>query len=117
MIPKGTGRVIPKGTGRVIPVGDCFRWAVHDVAKNGGEVVHATVATPLYRGGHRFEHAWVERGGRCHDWQTEVTGRPALPVADYREFWSPRRVRRYSEREAIRNACSVHGHYGPWEGS
>ncbi|HEY5657682.1 MAG TPA: GNAT family N-acetyltransferase [Myxococcota bacterium] len=104
-----------------IACGLCFPWALNDVLRHGGTLVHAVVTAPLSRPPHRYEHAWVERDGRVYDWQTMVVGyggprfaHKGYPIQTFYELYSPEHVVKYSVEEAVDESI-VEGHDGPWD--
>lgn len=103
-----------------IACGDCFRWAVQDAAEQGGTVVHGVVTEPSSSPPHRYEHAWVERGGTVFDWQTmeaqhggKYRGK-GYPLDVFYELYTPEGVVKYTAGEAVGEAART-GHYGPWD--
>jgi hypothetical protein len=95
-------------------LGDCFRHAYQFVTKRGGTLKHGTVTHPWDE--NEFAHAWVEKDGKVHDWQTaEVRKTEPLPVTEFHRRWRPRDVRSYTADQARVQVLRTR-HYGPWEG-
>jgi hypothetical protein len=92
--------------------GECFMYAYQFVTKNGGTLKHAMVTHPWDK--NDFWHAWAEKDGRVHDWQTaEVRKTEPVAIADFYGWWKPRDVQSYTADEA-RTQIVRHKHYGPW---
>lgn len=95
-----------------IPLGDCFRWAYHDVIENGGTLVQGYVIHPWNK--KAFQHAWVERNGKVYDWQTIVMQQqPPIDRRIFRERWNPHNTVRYSAAKAARHLLQ-YKNFGPW---
>lgn len=91
------------------PAGDCYRFAFEDLKRHGGVLVHGRLWHPWDK--KHFNHAWVERGGLAHDWQTQGSPRT---IEQFHSTWRPEQARRYDVYEA-QAAATRHGHYGPWD--
>ena len=92
--------------------GECFRYAYHFVTEQGGVLKHAMVTHPWDK--NDFWHAWVEKDGSVHDWQTaEVRRTDPVPVNNFYAWWKPRDVRSYTADEARKHLVKA-GHHGPW---
>lgn len=92
--------------------GECFRYAYQLVTKQGGTLKHGMVTHPWDR--NNFWHAWVEKDGKVHDWQTaEVRRAEPVEVSDFYAWWKPRDVRSYTADEAEKWAARTRK-LGPW---
>jgi len=103
-----------------IACGKCFSWATEN-AKGSDRVVHGNIK------GLRGPHAWIERGDRVFDWQTDVLQwyfSEGLGKQEYRdtgwpkdEFYKtfkPRNLKKYKAGDAKKNDRIVP--LGPWHG-
>ena len=94
--------------------GECFMYAYQFVTEKGGTLKHAIVTHPWDK--NDFWHAWAEKDGLVHDWQTaEVRKTDPIPIADFYRWWKPRDVQSYTADQARAQMRAVrHKHYGPW---
>ncbi len=94
-----------------IACGECFSYAYARV-REGGTLVHAVVADPW--SGKRYDHAWVEDGGRVYDWQTsQGLGKGPRRIKEFKKLYRPENERRFDATEAQINVLKYR-HYGPW---
>ena len=98
--------------------GQCFSYAiVQAMLDKSVTVVHAVVSDPW--SGKRYQHAWVEKGGRAMDWQSmeaklgKYPGK-GWPVREFYKVYNPKRVKKYSGKEAVALRKQF-GHAGPWD--
>lgn len=104
----------------VIPCGECFRFATKEAGGND-LVVHGNIK------GLTGPHAWIERGSRVFDWQTDRLiwyFKQQLGKQEYREkgwpkkefyaTFKPRNMKKYTKEEATINMFRAK-HFGPWE--
>jgi hypothetical protein len=97
--------------------GLCFEYAYHYVKDNGGTLVHAIITEPWPPGkGKRYWHAWVEKGGKIHDWQHEqgITC-SNTNVKEHYKIFRPTNIRRYTHKKAFDIMWAKgNRHFGPW---
>jgi hypothetical protein len=95
-----------------IVCGECFMYAYQFVTKQGGMLKHAMVTHPWDK--NDFWHAWAEKDGRVHDWQTaEVRKTEPVTIEHFYRSWKPHNVQSYTADEA-RKQIVRNKHYGPW---
>ena len=95
-----------------VACGECFMYAYQFVTKKGGVLKHGMVTHPW--DANDFWHAWVEKGGKVHDWQTaEVRKTDPVAIERFYAWWKPRDVKSYTADEA-RKQLARNKHYGPW---
>jgi hypothetical protein len=92
--------------------GECFMYAYQFIRKKGGVLKHAMVTHPWDK--NDFWHAWVEKNGKVHDWQTaEVRKTDPVAIEQFYAWWKPHDVRSYTADEAREQILKAK-HYGPW---
>ena len=97
---------------RRVVCGECFMYAYQFVTRKGGTLKHGMVTHPWDK--NDFWHAWVEKDGKVHDWQTaKVRKTDPVSVGDFYLWWKPRDVKIYTADEARKQSARAK-HYGPW---
>ena len=99
--------------------GDCFRYAGKRAVQEKSDLYHGLVTNPMSEDP-PYWHAWVEIDGTIYDWQCMKAGcggkycQKGYPREVFYELFNPKNIKKYSNREAIRNMVQS-GHWGPWE--
>ena len=99
-----------------IPLGDCYRFAsqqAHRYFHEGTLTVVHGICTDKWNG-QTYHHAWVERDGRCFDWQSKYAQPDGIPLDVFYDTYQPHNLTRYTPEEAGAKMCRS-GHYGPWD--
>lgn len=108
----------------IVPIGDCygyvFKMALKGIVEDdkGFKIVHATVEEPFAQPPRSYTHAWIEREGRVHDWQTMVMGTSKFagegwPKDLFYKTFKPRETREYTPKQVV-EYTNKFGHTGPW---
>lgn len=93
--------------------GDCFRWALWDAVRNGGNLVHGWVQHII--GTELIAHAWTERDGLVYDWQScEYSEVGPTPLDKFYQQRKPTGLAVYPGTPKLVGRAHRKGHYGPW---